>query len=358
MENINISSILEKAISGERISLEEGVCLIESDDLILLGKAADDIRKRFHEENIITFVIDRNINYTNICINQCDFCAFWRRKEDKDAYNLKFDEILSKVDEAVNLGATQILMQGGLNPDLKLDYFFYLLELIKKNYKVHLHSLSPPEITYLSKSSGLSISHILKELKRAGLDSLPGGGAEILVDRVRKIISPRKINSQKWLEVMEIAHQIGMKTTATMMFGSVETLEERIIHLDKIRSLQDQKGGFRAFIPWSFQPGRTKLGGREASSIDYLKTLAVGRIYLDNIENIQGSWVTQGDKIGQLSLFFGANDLGSTMIEENVVRSTGVAHCLSQEEMVRLIKDIGKIPAQRDTEYHIIKYFE
>ena len=331
--------------------------LLKDADLLELAKAADIFRHKKHPEGIVTFLIDRNINYTNICQNQCSFCAFYRPKDHAEAYVLTQDEIEKKVAETLNLSGTQVMLQGGINPDLKIDYYTTMFSAIKGKYHIRIHSLSPPEIVHIADASGLSVSDALKELIRAGLDSLPGGGAEILVDRVRKKISPRKISSSQWLDVMEKAHALGLKTTATMMFGTVETVEERLAHLQKVRDLQDKTGGFMSFIPWTFQPGNTALGGSPVSSIEYLRTLSVSRLFLDNFRNIQGSWVTQGKDIGQLCLSFGANDLGSTMIEENVVRAAGISHRITVDEMVHLIKKAGKIPAQRDTEFNILKAY-
>jgi len=350
-------TITEKVEQGQRINKEEAIFLLNSRDLLLLGCLAGKVKQRFHDE-LVTFVIDRNINYTNICTTKCKFCAFYREADSPEAYSLTHDEVLEKVAEAVSLDGTQLMLQGGLNPELGLDYYLDLLKLIKSKFAdVQIHSFSPPEIVFFSKKFGLSISEALKLLNEAGLDSLPGGGAEILVDKVRREISPGKIPSRLWLEVMREAHLLGMKSTATMMFGSIESCEDRLEHLDKIRSLQDETGGFTAFIPWTFQSGHTQLGGGETSAVDYLKTLAVSRIYLDNVKNIQASWVTQGSKIGQLALAFGANDLGSTMIEENVVAATGVSYSMSKEEIVRLIQNAGFNAAQRTTLYDIIEKF-
>ena len=334
----------------------EGINLITNEDLLILGKQANDIKQK-NFGNVTTFIIDRNINYTNICQNECDFCAFFRRKKQKSAYLLSHEEILEKVGEAVNLGATQVMIQGGLNPELGLDYYEKMLRLIKSKFKITIHSFTATEIQYFAKLEGISILDVLKRLQEAGLDSLPGGGAEILVDEVRKKISPKKISSYDWLNVMKLAHSIGMKSTATMVIGFGETLEQRIEHMDKIRELQKETNGFRAFIMWSFQPNNTKLGGEKASAWDYMKTLATSRIYLDNIEHIQGSWVTQGERIGQLTLNFGADDLGSIMLEENVVRAAGTSYEMSVEKMLNLIRDTGNFPAQRDTEYKILKRF-
>jgi cyclic dehypoxanthinyl futalosine synthase len=354
---VKIQSILDMISDGKRLSSDEAVMLFKKANLLKLAKAADDICKKKHPDGFATFQIDRNINYTNICQNQCSFCAFYRKKDHPEAYVLSQEEIENKVAETIELSGKQIMLQGGINPDLKIDYYTKMFAEIKKKFNIRIHSLSPPEVVYIAESAGLSISDALRELIKAGLDSLPGGGAEILVDRVRQRISPRKISSEKWLEVMEEAHKIGLKTTATMMIGTVETIEDRITHLQKIRDLQDKTGGFLSFISWTFQPGNTALGGKPVSSIEYLRTLSIARLFLDNFPNIQGSWVTQGKDIGQICLSFGANDLGSIMIEENVVKAAGVSHRMSVGEMVDLIGKAGKIPAQRDTEFNILKVY-
>lgn len=328
--------------------------------LLDLGEKADSIRKSLHPEGTVTFIVDRNINYTNICINKCTFCAFYREAGDPDAYVLTEDEIFRKIDETIELGGTQILLQGGLHPDLGLDYYTELLKAIKARFAINVHGFSPPEITYLADKHDLTIRETLITLRHAGLDSMPGGGAEILSDRVREILSPKKIKSSAWLKVMEQAHMIGMRTTATMMFGSVEGPEDIIEHLDAIRSLQDRTGGFTAFIPWSFQPGNTELNAsslKTATAVDYLRVLALSRIYLDNIKNIQASWVTQGLKMAQVALRFGANDFGSTMIEENVVKAAGVSYMVSKDDIIQAIKRAGFKPAQRDTYYNILRSF-
>lgn len=348
-----------------RITKETALTLLRDSGLLEVGEAADGIRKNLHPEGIVTFIVDRNINYTNVCINRCGFCAFYRNEGSPDAYLLTKEEIFKKIDETVALGGTQILLQGGLNPGLDIEYYIDLLGSIKRRYDINIHGFSPPEINYIAEKHDLTIREILKILKEAGLDSIPGGGAEILSDRVRSIISPRKINTSVWLKVMEEAHRMGMRTTATMMFGSVEEPDDIIEHLDVIRSLQDKTGGFTAFIPWSFQPGNTELSRQSAlnyklklaTGIDYLKTLALSRIYLDNIKNIQASWVTQGLKLAQVALRFGANDLGSTMIEENVVASAGISYRVSKNDMVDAIKSAGFRPAQRDTYYNILGEF-
>jgi conserved hypothetical protein TIGR00423 len=329
------------------LSFDDGVNLIGSHDLIGLGTAADRLCRELHPEQYRTFVVDRNINYTNVCTSGCTFCAFYKDTDHRDGYVLSKDEIFKKIEEAISLGGTQILMQGGLHPDLKIDYYVDLLTSIKEKFDIHIHSFSPPEIMHLSALNHLPSKEVLVLLKRAGLDTIPGGGAEILTDRCRGILSPHKCSADEWLQVMREAHTSGIKSTATMMFGHVETLEERIVHLEKIRQLQDETGGFTAFIPWTFQPKNTALSlstremtGFKIGGFDYLRTLAVSRLFLDNVPNIQASWVTQGSKIAQLALKFGANDLGSTMIEENVVRAAGVDYRLDKEEMISLIEDL------------------
>lgn len=350
----------------ERISREEALALFKSADLLDLGEKADRIRKALHPEEMVTFVVDRNINYTNVCINQCRFCAFYRDAESPDAYVLSKEELFKKIEETIALEGTQILIQGGLHPDLGLDYYTALLKSIKARFEINVHGFSPPEVCYLAKKHNLTVRETIQILKDAGLDSIPGGGAEILSDRVRQVLSPKKIKSGEWLRVMEEAHGLGMRTTATMMFGSVEAPEDIIEHLDAIRSLQDRTGGFTAFIPWSFQPGNTELSRddvglqgsiRPATAIDYLRVLTLSRLYLDNVQNVQSSWVTQGLKLAQVALRFGANDFGSTMIEENVVRAAGVNYVVSKEDIIAAIKAAGFEAAQRNTYYSIIRKF-
>ena len=350
----------------ERISREEALALFKSADLLDLGEKADRIRKALHPEEMVTFVVDRNINYTNVCINQCRFCAFYRDAESPDAYVLSKEELFKKIEETIALEGTQILIQGGLHPDLGLDYYTALLKSIKARFEINVHGFSPPEVCYLAKKHNLTVRETIQILKDAGLDSIPGGGAEILSDRVRQVLSPKKIKSREWLRVMEEAHGLGMRTTATMMFGSVEAPEDIIEHLDAIRSLQDRTGGFTAFIPWSFQPGNTDLSRddvglqgsiRPATAIDYLRVLTLSRLYLDNVQNVQASWVTQGLKLAQVALRFGANDFGSTMIEENVVRAAGVNYVVSKEDIIAAIKAAGFEAAQRNTYYSIIRKF-
>lgn len=340
------------------LSPKEGLALLRNGDVLALGKQADEVRRRLHPDNIVTFIVDRNINYSNICVSECKFCAFYRRKGEKGEYLLSNDIILQKIDETIAAGGTQVMIQGGLHPDLDFQYYLDMLKLIKKKYQITIHSFSPAEVIHMAKKANLSILDTLKELKKAGLDSLPGGGAEILVDEVRQRVSPKKISAGEWLEVMETAHSIGLESTATMVIGMGETLEQRIQHMEKVRQLQERTGGFRAFITWTFQPGNTELGGKKVTAWDYLKTLAVTRIYLDNIKHIQGSWVTQGQNIGQLTLAFGADDLGSIMLEENVVRAAGTSYQMSIDKMVNIIRDAGKVAAQRDTQYNIIRKFE
>jgi cyclic dehypoxanthinyl futalosine synthase len=337
-----------------RLSFEQALDWYHK-DLLLLGQTAQDVRLALHPEPVVTYVVDRNINYTNVCISGCLFCAFYKTLESPEGYVLSFEELDFKIRETLALGGTQILLQGGMHPGLSLEYYEELLRWIKKNHRIHVHGFSPPEIGHMARGSGLSIKEVLQALQAAGLASIPGGGAEILSDRVRKIISPKKGSVVEWLEVMETAHSLGLRTTATMMFGHIETIEERIQHLMAIRDLQDRTGGFTAFIPWTFQPGNTKLSLMEAKGVEYLRTLALSRLVLDNVPNIQASWVTQGSKVAQLALYFGANDLGSTMIEENVVAATGVSHRLSLEEMKHLITTAGFTPCQRDTFYQAVE---
>jgi cyclic dehypoxanthinyl futalosine synthase len=353
--NTGFYDYVEKNIQGVDLSFEEALKLFEL-PLPELGRIADEIRRR-RCGDLVTFVVDRNINYTNVCISKCKFCAFYARSEE-DAFVLPVDEILKKIEEAVSVGATQILMQGGMNPDLGIDWFEETFRAIKSRFPdIQIHSLSPPEIIFLSEKEGLSVEEVLLRLRKAGLDSLPGGGAEILSDRVRLKIS-KKGSSQDWLRVMETAHRIGMKTTATMMFGHVEEDEDIIEHLFKIRDLQKKTGGFTAFIPWTFQPGNTEIQKDEAPATRYLQVLAISRIILHNIRNIQVSWLTQGFEVASLGLFFGANDFGGTMLEENVVRATGKPFVPARvEDIVNAIKSVGRPVARRDTYYKILEYY-
>lgn len=341
---------------SSRLNEREAEELLLHGDPVELGRRADaERRKRF--DDTVTFIVDRNINYTNVCVNECRFCAFFRRKESRDAYLLTYDKILEKVRETVEAGGTQVMIQGGLYPDLGLEYYEKMLSLIKSKYDITIHSFTATEIQHFARQAGISILDCLKRLQAAGLDSLPGGGAEILVDEIRQKVSPKKIMTEDWLHVMECAHSIGMESTATMVIGLGETMAQRVEHMEKIRRLQDRTGGFRAFITWTFQPGNTELGGEKTSGWDYMRTLAMTRLYMDNVAHIQGSWVTQGERIGQLTLGFGADDLGSIMLEENVVRAAGTAYDMSIKKMADLIRGAGKKPAQRDTEYRIIRRF-
>lgn len=341
-----------------RMTDEQAIEEFRNGDILTLGREADRVRRKLHPAQQVTFVVDRNINYTNVCTSECKFCAFYRKEGQKDAYLLTREAMREKLAETVAAGGTQVMLQGGLHPGLGLEYYLDLLTYIKTNFQLTIHSFSPAEILHMAKQSGLSIGVVLEKLKAAGLDSLPGGGAEILVDEVRQRVSPKKISAAKWLEVMETAHLIGLETTATMVIGMGESHEQRLEHFRKIRELQDRTGGFRAFITWSYQPGNTELGGEKISGWDYLRTLALSRLYMDNIKHIQGSWVTQGERLGQLTLAFGANDLGSIMLEENVVRAAGTAYQMSIDKMVGLIRGAGKTAAQRDTEYRIIRTFD
>lgn len=346
-----------------RLSVDEALDLIKNGDLRELGEMASAKKLELHPNKITTFIVDRNINYTNTCWVDCKFCAFYKHVNEEDAYLLSFDEIDRKIDELIAIGGTQILFQGGVHPKLKIQWYEELVSHIATKYpNIDIHGFSAVEIDYIARVSKISISEVLLRLKNAGLYSIPGAGAEILSDRVRDIISPKKCSSSTWLEVHKEAHKIGLKSTATMMFGTVESDEEIVEHLDKIRTLQDETGGFRAFILWSFQSANTKLIAehphiKKQSPNRYLRLLAVSRLFLDNFKNIQSSWVTQGSYIGQLALKFGANDLGSTMMEENVVKAAGASYRMSQAQMIELIKDIGEFPAKRNTNYDILERF-
>jgi len=354
---MSTDKIISRAARGQRINEDEALALLESGELIAVGQAADAARRRFLPGDDVTFVIDRNINYTNFCITGCDFCAFHRPLGSDDGYLLSHEEIFAKIDETIELGGTGIMMQGGLHPKLDIAYYEDLFGAIKARNDITIHSLSPPEIYHIAKVSRLPLDETVARLRDAGLDSLPGGGAEILVNAVRQQMSPKKIDADTWLEVMRTAQEAGLKSTATMMFGSVESKADRIEHLRRVRELQDETGGFRAFIPWTFQEDNTQLEGASSSSgIDYLMTMAVSRIYLDNVPSIQASWVTQGLKVAQVSLLFGANDMGSTMIEENVVAAAGVNYRVGKGELVAAIRAAGRRPVQRDHAYNPIDY--
>jgi cyclic dehypoxanthinyl futalosine synthase len=356
---MTVREILIKAREGERISDSDAVTLLESKDLVAIGRAADELRGRRTDPERVTFIIDRNLNYTNVCVTDCDFCAFYRRPGDRaEGYLLPKTVIFKKIEETLAIGGTGVLMQGGHHPDLDIDYYEDLFRSIKSRFPIHLHALSPPEIEHIARRSKLTLWDTLSRLRDAGLDSIPGGGGEVLVDRVRKIIAPKKTTTKAWLDVMRHAHRLGMSTTATMMYGHVETLPERVEHMRRIRDLQDETRGFRAFISWTFQPDGTRLAAKVThypTSFEYLLTQAVSRIYLDNVDHIQSSWVTQGMKVGQVALEFGADDLGSVMIEENVVSAAGTTHRASTDDFVRTIKALGKIPVQRDTLYREVK---
>jgi cyclic dehypoxanthinyl futalosine synthase len=349
-----MQAIKTKIEAGERISGEDFLKLEREADLYQLGFLADNIRRRMHPEPVVTYVIDRNINYTDICISACKFCAFFKAPEDGHGQVLSQEQLAEKIRETQALGGTQILLQGGLHPDKPLEFYEDMLRFMKST-GIHIHGFSPPEIYHFSQIFGLPIATVLKRFIDAGLNSIPGGGAEILCDRVRNELAPRKCSADQWIYVMEEAHRLGLRTTATMMFGHIETVEERLEHLQRVRDLQDRTGGFTAFIPWPFQPDNTPLAAtrkiEKTTAIPYLRMLALSRIFLDNIRNIQASWVTQGPKIAQLSLFFGANDFGSTMIEENVVAAAGIHFRLSEEEIRRLVRDAGFSPQQRLMDY-------
>lgn len=347
----------------QRLSNEEAVRLIKEADLNTLGQMALKKKRELHPKKITTFVVDRNINYTNVCWVDCKFCAFYRHAREDDAYILSFEEIGKKIEELLAIGGTQILFQGGVHPRLKIEWYEELVEWISTNYPtITIHGFSAIEIDYIARVSKISIKEVLRRLHVKGLSSIPGAGAEILSDRVRDIIAPRKLDADTWIEVHRQAHKLGIKSTATMMFGTVESDEEIVEHFERVRNLQDETGGFRAFIMWSFQGANTKLIKEQpqiqkTSSSRYLRLLAVSRLYLDNVPNIQSSWVTQGSYIGQLALLFGANDLGSTMMEENVVAAAGVANEMNQQQMIELIDDIGEYPAKRNTAYEILEKF-
>ena len=347
-------TVHKKVMAGERLTREEGIALLRDGELLELGVLADAVRRRLHPEPTVTYIIDRNINYTNICTAQCAFCAFYRDQPSREGYVLNKKQLAEKIEETIALGGNQILLQGGLHPDLGIQFYEELFRWIKASYPIWIHGLSPAEVQHIRRISSLSLEDTLQRLMAAGLDSIPGGGAEILSDRVRQIIGIHKGTTHDWLEVMEGAHRLGMKTTATMMFGHVETLEERIDHLLHLRDLQDRTGGFTAFIAWTFQPENTALAGDELTSFQYLRTLAVSRVFLDNFPNVQASWVTQGPKIGQISLRFGANDFGSLMIEENVVSAAGAHFRLTEAEIARNIQDAGFVPKRRTMKYEIV----
>jgi len=353
---MQVDHIARKVLGGGRVVAAEALELYRRAPTHLLGHLADTIRSRKHPERIVTYIIDRNVNYTNVCVARCNFCAFYRPVGSGDGYVLGFEEIFRKIDETIAVGGNQLLLQGGHNPDLPIQWYEDLFRAVKARYpEFKLHALSPPEVLHISKLNQVPVPTVIERLVAAGLDSIPGGGAEILVDRVRRLLNCySKASSDEWLGVMGQAHRAGLRTTATMMYGTVETEEERIEHMLRLRELQDETGGFTAFITWSYQPEHTEHGGYEATGVDYLRTLALARIVLDNFDNLQASWVTQGGKVGQLSLAFGANDMGSVMIEENVVRAAGASYCMDEVEIVNNIVDAGYVPKRRNMHYELL----
>jgi cyclic dehypoxanthinyl futalosine synthase len=351
-----IKDSTEKVLDGQRLTPTEALELYRHAPTHLLGRLADAVRARKHPERLVTYIIDRNVNYTNVCVAKCNFCAFYRDVGSSEGYVLGFDEIHRKIDETIAVGGNQLLLQGGHNPDLPIAWYEDLFRSVKARYpEFKLHALSPPEVLHIARLAQLPVPAVIERLVAAGLDSIPGGGAEILVDRVRKLLHCyTKASADEWIDVMRHAHRAGLRTTATMMYGTVETDAERIEHMQRLRDLQDETGGFTAFITWSFQPDHTERGGEEATGVDYLRTLAIARIFLDNFDNLQASWVTQGGKVGQLSLAFGANDMGSVMIEENVVRAAGASYCMDEVEIVENIEDAGFTAKRRSMHYEIL----
>jgi cyclic dehypoxanthinyl futalosine synthase len=351
-----LTQLAQRIREGGRLDRAEALELYVDAPTTLLGELADAVRARKHPDGIVTYIIDRNVNYTNVCVARCTFCAFYRPVGSSEGYVIGFEEIFRKIDETIALGGGQLLLQGGHNPDLPLEWYEDLFRAVKQRYpSFRLHALSPPEVIHISRLSRLPVPQVIDRLVAAGLDSIPGGGAEILVDRVRRLLNCySKATADEWLDVMRHAHRAGLRTTATMMYGTVETMEERLEHLFRLREVQDETGGFTAFITWSYQPEHTELGGEEATGMDYLRTLAIARLVLDNFDNIQASWVTQGGKVGQLSLAYGANDMGSVMIEENVVRAAGAEYCMDEFEVVRNIENAGFIPKRRTMHYEIV----
>ena len=353
---MNLTALQGRIQEGGRLTPDEALFLYTEAPTFWLGQMADAVRARKHPGNVVTYIIDRNVNYTNVCVARCNFCAFYRPVGSGDGYVLGFDEIFRKIDETIAVGGVQLLLQGGHNPDLPLAWYEDLFRAVKTRYPdFRLHALSPPEVIHLSRLSRLAVPEVIDRLMAAGLDSIPGGGAEILVDRVRKLLNCHgKASADEWLDVMRHAHRAGLRTTVTMMYGTVESVEERIAHLVRVRELQDETGGFTAFITWSYQPEHTERGGAEATGLEYLRTLAIARLVLDNVDNLQASWVTQGGKVGQLSLAFGANDMGSVMIEENVVRAAGASYCMDEVEIVRNIEDAGFAAQRRNMHYDVL----
>jgi cyclic dehypoxanthinyl futalosine synthase len=351
----NIDDIADKVYSGERVGFDDAVRLFHHPNLTEIAALADYVRWKKHPEPIVTYIIGRNINYTNVCWVRCKFCNFYRIPGHEEGYVLPREVIFQKIQEMVDVGGIEILMQGGLNPKLKIEWYEDLFRAIMERFpNVILHALSPAELIYIKNISKLSMEETFIRLKAAGLHSVPGGGAEVLTEHVRQHISPYKDTAEEWLDCMRVAHKVGLRSSATMMYGSVDTTEDRVEHLMKLRDLQDETGGFRAFIAWNYQPDGTELGGHRASAYEYLRTIAVSRVVLDNFENVQASWVTQGPKIGQISLRYGVNDFGSTMMEENVVSAAGCVFTVPLEEIERLITDAGFVPKRRNTRYELV----
>ncbi|MCC7008362.1 MAG: dehypoxanthine futalosine cyclase [Acidobacteria bacterium] len=353
---MSVEAIARRFEVERRLTWDEALELYRDAPTELIGRLADDVRRLKHPEGVVTYIIDRNVNYTNVCVARCRFCAFYRPVGSSEGYTLGFDEIFRKIDETIALGGEQLLLQGGHNPDIPLQWYDDLFRAVKQRYPAfRLHALSPPEIIHLARLSQLPVPAVIERLVSAGLDSVPGGGAEVLVDRVRRLLNCyNKATADEWLDVMRHAHRAGLRTTATMMYGTVETMEERLEHLFRLRELQDETGGFTAFITWSYQPQHTELGGAEATAVEYVRTLALARLVLDNFDNLQASWVTQGGKVGQLSLAYGANDMGSVMIEENVVRAAGAAYCMDEHEVVRNIENAGFTAKRRNMHYEVL----
>jgi len=350
----SICNIEHRLYAGERPTIEDGLVLYQTADNDSLARMADWVRRKKHPEPVVTYIVSRNINYTNVCWVRCDFCAFYRPPGSEEGYVLPREDLFEKIRETVDAGGIEILIQGGLNPRLKIDYFEDLFRSIKLKFAVHIHGLSPTEILYIANHSRLTVREAIVRLRKAGLDTIPGAGAEILVDEIRQQIAPHKETTEEWLGVMRIAHELGMKTTATMMYGSVDRIGHRLEHLMRIRELQDETGGFTAFIPWNYQPGGSALGGEKTNGSEYLRMVALSRILLDNVDNIQASWVTQGAPVARLSLRYGVNDFGSTMFEENVVKAAGTSFKMDETEVRRQIREAGFVPRRRNTYYEFV----
>jgi cyclic dehypoxanthinyl futalosine synthase len=355
--NRELDDILQRAADGGRISPEEALLLYTDAPLHPLGEAADTVRRRRYPDGIVTYIIDRNINYTNVCVTACKFCAFYRAPKHAEGWSHSTEEILRRCGEAVDLGATQVMLQGGHHPDYGIEYYENLFSAVKREFPtLVVHSIGPSEILHMARVSDVSIDEALRRIKAAGLDSIAGAGAEMLPDRPRTAIAPLKESGARWLEVMETAHGLGLESTATMMMGTGETNAERIEHLAMIRDVQDRTGGFRSFIPWTYQPENNHLKGRtQATSLEYLRLIAVARLFFHNVAHLQSSWLTTGKDVGQVSLHMGVDDLGSIMLEENVISSAGARHRSKLTELVEMIRTAGRIPAQRDTLYNRIK---